>query len=726
VSKVSPPPVPGNGRSDGGQAGAGAASIDLSGSSGVLIEALAERLHAAEATAGLTWRQLPDSARRVWRSRAAAALKAIRELELVPDGPASGDPNDGNRLDASLFIEQAEALLRVGEPLMAYNQVQLGLDRFPEHVRLRQLEGLALARSGALRRANKALRRLHDAGAIDGETLGLLARTHKDLGLAAARPEIRERHLAAAFRIYEHAYQSALDGGEQDHAFYNGVNAAALAVLREQLDRARGIALQVHELCSDLVTADPAADQDYWLRATLGETSLILGDLKAAEREYSAAFRHAGRRYGDLSRTRQQAKLLLETMGQESGWLDAILTVPPVLLFSGHMVDKPRRAQPRFPPGMEAEVAGRIRDAVNAIGPAAAYGSAACGADILCLEAVRDAGGELHVVLPFPAEDFRRVCVDFPGSGNWGERFDRLLETAVSVHVISDHFATGSDSTFEYANLVLTGLGKLRARMLETSAVGLAVWDGHPGDGPVGTASMIQAWRRHQVETRIVHMPVPDTAADLTDAAAAPPDGDRDDSPRLPRPPSSAPRPGFSHEMKAMLFADAVGYSKLTEDQIPVFIEQFLGEIGRLRLNSANAPIHVETAGDGLYMVFEQVGAAGRFALEFNAAIGGRDWRDAGLPASMGVRIALHCGPVFCTRDPITGNPMYTGPHTSRTARIEPITPVGQVYASGAFAAVATAMDVTDLRFSYIGRAQLAKKHGSLALYHVRMARPMA
>jgi len=175
-----------------------------------------------------------------------------------------------------------------------------------------------------------------------------------------------------------------------------------------------------------------------------------------------------------------------------------------------------------------------------------------------------------------------------------------------------------------------------------------------------------------------------------------------------------------------MLFADAVGYSKLTEDQIPAFIEQFLGDIARLRLDSPDGPIHVETAGDGLYMVFEQVGAAGRFALELSRIIGGRDWRDAGLPPSMGIRIALHCGPVFCTRDPITGNPMYTGPHTSRTARIEPITPVGQVYASGAFAAVATATDVSDLRFSYIGRAQLAKKHGSLALYHVRAARTAA
>jgi hypothetical protein len=61
--------------------------------------------------------------------------------------------------------------------------------------------------------------------------------------------------------------------------------------------------------------------------------------------------------------------------------------------------------------------------------------------------------------------------------------------------------------------------------------------------------------------------------------------------------------------------------------------------------------------------------------------------------------------------------------HTSRTARIEPITPPGQVYASSAFAAVATARDVRGLRFSYIGRTQLAKDYGVLPLYHVKRER---
>jgi adenylate cyclase len=86
----------------------------------------------------------------------------------------------------------------------------------------------------------------------------------------------------------------------------------------------------------------------------------------------------------------------------------------------------------------------------------------------------------------------------------------------------------------------------------------------------------------------------------------------------------------------------------------------------------------------------------------------------------MNLRIALHCGPVYCGRNPLTGARLYTGPHTSRTARIEPITPPGQVYASSAFAAVACALGVDDLSMTYIGRMALAKGYGELSLYHLR------
>ena len=86
------------------------------------------------------------------------------------------------------LVEQAEGFLHQGEPLLAYNVADTGLQRWPGHVRLRQLQALALARTGDIERANRILAELAAGGLDDAETLGVLARTHKDLGQRARDP----------------------------------------------------------------------------------------------------------------------------------------------------------------------------------------------------------------------------------------------------------------------------------------------------------------------------------------------------------------------------------------------------------------------------------------------------------------------------------------------------------------------------------------------------------
>jgi class 3 adenylate cyclase len=106
--------------------------------------------------------------------------------------------------------------------------------------------------------------------------------------------------------------------------------------------------------------------------------------------------------------------------------------------------------------------------------------------------------------------------------------------------------------------------------------------------------------------------------------------------------------------------------------------------------------------------------------VELSELVRGFDRQACGLPPGFDLRIALHCGPVHCARDPITGSPLFTGPHTSRAARIEPITPPGQVYVSSAFAAVAAASSTTGVAMNYVGRIPLAKGYGTLGLYCLR------
>jgi len=145
---------------------------------------------------------------------------------LLPSSPETEDA----------LVAEAERLLRQGEPLLAYNSADTGLQRWPEHLRLRQLQALALARSGDTERANRILTELAQAGVDDAETLGVLARTHKDLGLRAKDPVRRGAHLESAYRLYEQAYSASLQRGSSAGAYYTGINAATLAVLRGQLD----------------------------------------------------------------------------------------------------------------------------------------------------------------------------------------------------------------------------------------------------------------------------------------------------------------------------------------------------------------------------------------------------------------------------------------------------------------------------------------------------------
>lgn len=173
----------------------------------------------------------------------------------------------------------------------------------------------------------------------------------------------------------------------------------------------------------------------------------------------------------------------------------------------------------------------------------------------------------------------------------------------------------------------------------------------------------------------------------------------------------------------SMLFADAVNFSKLTEPQIPLFLNYFLGAIGELIATSENAPSIKNTWGDGLYFVFADVRNAGLFALELCDLMVSTDWGSKGLPKAINLRIALHAGPVYSCVDPVTGLPSYTGTHVSRAARIEPITPPGQVYASQGFAGLAAAQGVKEFTCDYVGQTPLAKGYGTFATYHVRGAK---
>lgn len=101
----------------------------------------------------------------------------------------------------------------------------------------------------------------------------------------------------------------------------------------------------------------------------------------------------------------------------------------PVVALAGRRVDPPGADTPRFPPGNVGPVRERLRSFLEARRAAALVCSAACGADLLALEAAEALGLRRRVVLPFAPERFRETSVvDRPG--DWGPLYDRVLEAA--------------------------------------------------------------------------------------------------------------------------------------------------------------------------------------------------------------------------------------------------------------------------------------------------------
>jgi class 3 adenylate cyclase len=169
-----------------------------------------------------------------------------------------------------------------------------------------------------------------------------------------------------------------------------------------------------------------------------------------------------------------------------------------------------------------------------------------------------------------------------------------------------------------------------------------------------------------------------------------------------------------------MIFADAHHFSKLGEDQIPAFIEHFMGPIAALADAARPKPACRNTWGDGLFFVFDRVGDAGRFALQLADRVARIDRRAAELPDTLNLRIALHAGPVYRFNDRITEKVNYIGSHVNRTARIEPVTPAGKVYASSAFAALAAVEAPGQFQFDYAGAVPLAKGFGEYSMYFMQ------
>ena len=606
-------------------------------------------------------------------------------------------------------VELARHALALAHPTLACEILRVRGVGGADSSEARYLAALAHARVGDTARALALAMALLDdpaAASRHDETLALTGRIAKDRWRRLPDGPEREHAAKQAIDCYRHAWERSGD-------MFPGINAATMLHAQGARDAAQALAREVREAAQRDTRAAP-----HWREATLGEAALLLGDADAAAGHYAAAFAHAAGNLGDIASMRRQLRLLEGSMAiPENVW--RALELPRIVVFTGHMIDAPGRAVPRLPEAALDALAQRLAERLGALNAGIGYCSAACGADILFIEAMLARGAEVHVTLPFAREDFVAASVAYAGPA-WVERFERALARVASVSYGVRERYLGDESLYAYAGRLMQGAALLRGQQLESEPMLLAVLDDDSERLPGGTRDLLENWQRLTLPSERID------PAQLRQSLAA-----TENLPPATSETSTAEEtltvPVRSHplrrQVRTMLFADMVGFSRLKEEDTPSFLVNFLGVIAKILAQCETQPSFVNTWGDGLFMVFDDVSTGVQFALRLRDAVYGEDWPARGLPAGTTLRIGMHTGPVFEAPDPIIGRSNYFGSHVVRAARIEPVATPGAAYVSAELACTLAASGAhADFATDYLGVLSLAKSYGTEPLYRLRRA----
>jgi class 3 adenylate cyclase len=624
------------------------------------------------------------------------------EIENVIHEIWASKEEDLWRQDPYFYIRLGEVADKLGQVMFAHDVFREGMQYFPDNLRLMQLFALSSIKCGFLGKARELLSGLVKKGHQDEETLGILGRVYKDMWLLSGRDSKSSLFLQHSRNLYLRAFK-------KNRGYYSGINAASLSLMLGDNDLSEKLAKLVLKICMDLMKQ--TADRDYWGLATLGEGFLILSRFDEAKKYYGFAKKISKRNFSYLASTKKQLRLLSHYMNISDDIL-GILEIPPIIAFTGHMIDQPNRKTPRFPAELEEKVKEKIKSAIADLDPGIGYSSAACGSDILFLEVMQKHRAETNIVLPFELEDFFKTSIDFAGP-DWRRRAQSVLQKCTQKVKATEGKYLGDDLLFDYANNIIMGKALLRSAILETEPALVAVWDRKNTNGVGGTSEFVRIWERKKLPIRIIDI----TKLDHSTIRV------KQHKKRLAEIETGGTGGSFKNVnrvLKVLLFADLVGFGLLREEQFPYYIGEYLARLADNLKNTKYKPLFKNIWGDAIYFVFDDLIDAAEYALELRDFIEQTDWSRCNLPADLRIRIGLHVGPVFSAKEPILNRMNYFGSHVNTAARIEPITNPGNVYASEQFAALLMANPDHDLECRYVGIIVLPKKFGRYPIYHVK------
>jgi hypothetical protein len=171
------------------------------------------------------------------------------------------------------------------------------------------------------------------------------------------------------------------------------------------------------------------------------------------------------------------------------------------LVATGHRADARGRAKARFPntPECIAKAKAWLSEAVQAekektTGSVSGIGGAASGTDLLFHEVCEELGIPTKVVLPIPIEAYRRESVA-DGGPDWVEMFNRRIARNPPIMLSdSDKLPGWAEAIPKYGVFQRGNIWAIEDALLQPNAdtTLIALWNGKAGDGPGGTADMVE------------------------------------------------------------------------------------------------------------------------------------------------------------------------------------------------------------------------------------------
>jgi hypothetical protein len=529
----------------------------------LLIKALKQTLASPDQDSPV-FRSLPKMKPQDRSKFLAVPTDFAEEVELADSGRHLGDL-ELLAAEARGFDWESEGLRVVGRAqfrLKAFGGARdtweavrdLGADDLEANTLL----GTIYQRLGDLTRSDQAIKRVLKrpdlAGQDRAEALSLQARNAKanwrndwkDLPPEKQRAEaLRSPYLAESLTAYADAFDEALNH------FYSGLNALGLLKVLielaaalpdvwaepfdEEEDAERELEKrqeQFQKLAAAVEMSINAAQKrldreqkkDIWVDYSEADLCCLTSNRpKKVASAYRKALADASAFGVDAVRTQlefyQQLGVLPENVAAALAEFPAPeLPKPPkekgqrVLLFTGHMIDKPGREKPRFPADKEDVARQAIRKAIEEEQALAsvAYGVAggANGSDILFHEVCAELGIPARLYLALPREEYIVESVQSAGP-KWVERFNRLYQQHPEVRILAESKELPNwliERADEYTIWQRNNLWMLHNALAEQEqeVTLIALWNGKAGDGPGGTGDLVEQSQRRGAKVVIL------------------------------------------------------------------------------------------------------------------------------------------------------------------------------------------------------------------------------